>query len=401
MMQNLPNHAIRYARLDLPFGTAPADDTVEAIRQFDAAHDGSLVKVVVFAAKLTARHTDCRRLQRAIARRLKACKTLSGVPAVTVVEQPPLNKDWISVDVFYLNDDKIKAYYEWFDNLPYVRLDGYGCRQFWSSGFATPYAQMRGIKMSAAYAAGQHCLNDLQRWIDYVGLRFDHVIRQWNYIGQILDLNPQGKTGEMKQNYQEFNTVRQAFYQNHKRDSVYPAATGIGCDYAGIIIDAVLFESADGHQPPALKSPVQTEAFDYTDRVLVGKDAKTPPLFSRARLQTQKDAQATNTAPDFPLCCWVSGTASIAGEQTLDPTSPEKQLENTIASIAHLVATANPQTPRYRRIRLYLKTSLQAEQAQSLTDILYRHFSKEICQIVYADVCRNDLWVEIEAETGL
>ncbi|MDE5559231.1 MAG: hypothetical protein K2I84_01075, partial [Bacteroidales bacterium] len=116
MMQTMPNHAIRYARLDLPFGTAPADETVEAIRRFDAAHDGFLVKVVVFAAKLTARRTDCRRLQRAIARRLKACKTLSGVPAVTVVEQPPLTKDWISVDVFYLNDSNIKPYYEWFDN---------------------------------------------------------------------------------------------------------------------------------------------------------------------------------------------------------------------------------------------------------------------------------------------
>lgn len=401
MMPTLPNHAIRYERLDLPFGATPADDTVEAIRQFDAAHDGFLVKVVVFAARLTARHTDCRRLQRAIARRLKACQTLSGVPAVTVVEQPPLTKDWISVDIFYLNDSKIKPYYEWFDNLPYVRLDGYGCRQFWCSGFATPYAQMRGIKMSAAYAAGLHCLNDLQHWIDHVGLRFDHVIRQWNYIGQILALNPHGKTGELKQNYQEFNTVRQAFYQNHKREPVYPAATGIGCDYAGIIIDAVLFESADGHLPPALKSPVQTEAFDYTDRVLVGKDAKTPPLFSRARLQTQKAAKAANTAPDFPLCCWVSGTASIAGEQTLDPTSPDKQLENTIQSIERLVATADPSAPRYRRVRLYLKSAMDATQARHLAEILYRRFPKEICQIVYADVCRDDLWVEIEAETGL
>ncbi|MDE6308264.1 MAG: hypothetical protein K2L79_05610, partial [Bacteroidales bacterium] len=185
------------------------------------------------------------------------------------------------------------------------------------------------------------------------------------------------------------------------REPVYPAATGIGCDYAGIIIDAVLFESADGHLPPALKSPVQTEAFDYTDRVLVGKDAKTPPLFSRARLQTQKDAKAAKPAPDFPLCCWVSGTASIAGERTLDPTSPDKQLENTVQSIERLVATADPAAPHYRRIRLYLKSAIQADQARHLAEMLYRHFPKEICQIVYGDVCRDDLWVEIEAETGL
>ncbi|MDE7150534.1 MAG: hypothetical protein K2O01_09105 [Bacteroidales bacterium] len=397
-MQPTPNSAIGYHRLDLPVGSAVADDAATAIRLFAERYGCRLVKAVVFVSGTRTRHADCLRLQRAIIRRLKAAGTLPGVPAVTAVEQPPFRKDTVSIDIFYLNDHRVRSFYEWFDNLPYVVLHGYGCRQIWSSGFATPYARMGGKKLSAAYAAGLHSLTNLQHWISHVGLTFDHVIRQWNYIGRILQRNPHGDPVEMKQNYQEFNAAREAFYHIHKRDTVYPAATGIGCDYDGIIIDAVLFESADGHRPPALKSPVQAEAFDYTEHVLVGENAKTPPLFSRARLQTRK---AQDAATDFPLCCWISGTASIAGEKTLDPTLPEKQLDNTIQSIESLVATAVPPVPHYRRIRLYLKPTLDAAQAQRIADSLHARFPEEICQVVYADICRDDLWVEIEGETGL
>lgn len=392
------NSAIHYERLDLPQISVPADEAAAAIRGFAERQTAPLVKAVVFASDLSAYHTDCRRLQRALIRRLKACKTLSGVPAVTVVEQPPYEKTALSIDVFYLSDPQIRPYYEWFGDRPYVRLDGYGCRQFWCSGFTTPYVRMGGKKLSAAYATGLHGLTELQEWIRHVGLTFDHVIRQWNYIGHILQRNPHGDPVEMKQNYQEFNAAREAFYHIHKRDTVYPAATGIGCDYDGIIIDAVLFESADGHRPPALKSPVQAEAFDYTEHVLVGKNAKTPPLFSRARLQTRK---AQDAATDFPLCCWISGTASISGEKTLDPTLPEKQLDNTINSIERLVTTAGNTDPHYRHIRLYLKPTLTDGQAQSIVERLYARFPKEICQVVYADICREDLWVEIEGEAIL
>lgn len=392
------NSAIRYERLDLPSPAAPADETAVAIRRFAEQRGLPLVKAVVFATNLPERPTDCKQLQSSIIRRLKADKRLSCVPAVTVVKQPPFENGTWSIDFFYLADPQIRPHYAWFDARPYVRLDGYGCRQFWSSGFTTPYTRMGGKKRTDAYVAGLHSLTALNEWIRHTGLTFDHVIRQWNYIGGILQRHPHGTPVEMKQNYQEFNAAREAFYHIHKRDTVYPAATGIGCDYNGIIIDAVLFESADGHWPPALKSPIQAEAFDYTERVLVGGSAKTPPLFSRARLQTQK---ARETAADFPLCCWVSGTASIAGEKTLDPTLPEKQFENTILSIESLVATAGKTDPPYWRVRLYLKPTLTEEQAKRIVERLHARFPKEICQVVYADICREDLWIEIEGEAIL
>lgn len=402
MMTNLTDtrpieRVIRYRRVEIPLVTLMTRRIAAEIRRMDAENAGRLVKIVIFVpAAPSRRGGDSPNIQRKLVRLLQETLPDRHIPALTVVEQPPVKSRTVAMDIFYTDSPAIKVHYDLFEGLPYVTLLGYGCRQFWSSGFATPYAAMRGKKLSPPYAAGLHCLNALQRWIDRVGLSCDHIIRQWNYIGRILDFSLHGATGEMRQNYQEFNAVREKFYQQYKNDTLYPAATGIGCDYAGIIVDAVLFETADGHRPPALKSPVQAEAFDYTERVLVGKAAKTPPLFSRARLQTIRRQPAAN----LPLLCWISGTASIAGEATIDPESPEKQLDNTIQSIASLVATSEYPVPVYDRVRLYLKPTLSEGQVARLVKNLHAHYPPEICQVVYADVCRDNLWVEIEAESA-
>ena len=416
MQQNFAS-SIHYHRLELPLEPGITRSAAKAIARFGVKQDAALVKVVMFVPSAPSRKTDSVRIQHDLIRHLVGNKHLPGSPAVTVVEQPPFKEGTCAIDIFYLDNhdsNRITAGYYLYDSLPYVILQGFGCRQFWSSGYITPYERMKGKKVSAAHAAGLYSLTKLQRWIDYIGLSFDHVIRQWNYIGQILDRKPiaphtaghgakaepaaaeaNAEAADLKQNYQEFNIMREAFYRLHKHDTFYPAATGIGCDFEGIIVDAVLFEPGDKHKPPMVKSPVQAEAFDYTQAVLVGKEAKTPPLFSRARLQTQMDVGAEG---GFPLCCWVSGTASIAGEKTLYPTEPEKQLEHTVESIKQLVSTTRPLTTRARRIRLYIKPSVSKEMAQRLVEKLYTHYNQDLCQVVYADICRDDLWVEIEGE---
>ena len=61
------------------------------------------------------------------------------------------------------------------------------------------------------------------------GMSFDHVVRQWNYIGNILEI----KNG--LQNYQVFNEVRSEFYKKYRTVHGYPAATGIGmCGRVGV-----------------------------------------------------------------------------------------------------------------------------------------------------------------------
>lgn len=389
---------VSYRRISLPLKRDLAREVAKAIVRFHLSQPLPIVKAVVFLPSPDAR------LQDRLIRRLQAEAALPGVPALTVVAQRPFEADTVALDIFHAASPDLHVRYASFQGLPYVTVQGYGCRQIWSSGYATPYARMKSDRLSPAYAASLYSLTALQHWIDHIGLSFDHVIRQWNYIGGILNVATMEKDGRTYQNYQEFNSAREVFYREHKQDNLYPAATGIGCDDPGIIVEAVLFETADGHRPIALKSPVQAEAFNYTDRVLVGDRSKTPPLFSRARLQACTADGTACHGPTRDQCaptCWVSGTASIIGEKTLDPTRPEKQIENTIDAIARLVSTAPLPLSRYERVRLYLKTDLAPRTAASLVTRLYACFPPEICQVVYADVCRNDLWVEIEAETGV
>ena len=70
--------------------------------------------------------------------------------------------------------------------------------------------------------------------LDVEGMSFNNLVRQWNYIGNILEI----KHGF--QNYQIFNEVRSEVYQKYRTIAGYPAATGIGMKLDGVSLIFVL-----------------------------------------------------------------------------------------------------------------------------------------------------------------
>ena len=62
-------------------------------------------------------------------------------------------------------------------------------------------------------------------------MSFGDIVRQWNYLERITDIV------YGNQCYQDFNDVRTLFYASSAWESGYPAATGIGTQYGGILID--------------------------------------------------------------------------------------------------------------------------------------------------------------------
>ena len=62
-------------------------------------------------------------------------------------------------------------------------------------------------------------------------MNFGDIVRQWNYLERITDIT------HGNQCYQDFNDVRTLFYASSAWESGYPAATGIGTQYGGILID--------------------------------------------------------------------------------------------------------------------------------------------------------------------
>ncbi|MDE7337726.1 MAG: hypothetical protein K2M92_00380, partial [Bacteroidales bacterium] len=182
--------------------------------------------------------------------------------------------------------------------------------------------------------------------------------------------------------------------------SQYPAATGIGMDYEGICIDAVIVDdtAATKEKSPrntALRSPVQTDAFRYEQAYLVGNEEidKKAPLFERGRCLILSETPEGNGTRAVGM---VSGTASIKGQDTVDKGDVVKQLQNTLRFIDDLANTMQEKDLRFDRARLYVKPH---ENTENLSEIFRLHYPQASClSIVEADVCRPDLLVEIEAD---
>ena len=62
-------------------------------------------------------------------------------------------------------------------------------------------------------------------------MSFGDIVRQWNYLERITDIV------YGNQCYQDFNDIRSQFYVSSEWASGYPAATGIGTQHGGILVD--------------------------------------------------------------------------------------------------------------------------------------------------------------------
>ena len=148
-------------------------------------------------------------------------------------------------------------------------------------------------------------------------MSFDHIVRQWNYIGNILEI----KHGD--QNYQVFNEVRSENYKKYRLISGYPAATGVGMMHGGVLLDFHAVKDGDSTEIRAVDNPDQTRPYRYGQQVLKGVQ---PPQFERAVLKT---VNGNSTL-------FISGTASIIGQDTIGIDDVEKQTLVTIENISRL-----------------------------------------------------------------
>lgn len=216
------------------------------------------------------------------------------------------------------------------------------------------------------------------------------IVRQWNYLEDIL-----GFDGE-KQHYQEFNNVRSDFYGNAFDETGYPAATGIGMNRGGVIIEFVAMKSKTAFTVP-VDNPGQVAAHHYSKNVLVGNDCvlKTTPKFERARFLELFGKKQI----------FISGTASIIGEQTVGVDNPAEQTEVTIQNIQRLysdevlakIAKAKL-NPKYGHARVYIKNRKDFPVIRKNFKV---HFGKLPVVYIIADICRDSLLVEIEGKVIL
>ena len=206
-----------------------------------------------------------------------------------------------------------------------------------------------------------------------------HLIRIWNYFPEI---NAQAGGDER---YRHFNSARQMAFRNSGRATMgtVPAACALGSPAGSPL--SIYFLAA---RRPAkmIENPRQTSAYHYPP-----KFGRHSPIFSRACVWGESDCGRL----------FVSGTASIVGHETIHRGDVVAQTRETMVNIAALLEEANrvlgwsDYSLNDLKLKVYVRkpSDLPAIEA-TLSDLL-----NPAAPIVYlqADVCREDLLVEIEA----
>ena len=213
-------------------------------------------------------------------------------------------------------------------------------------------------------------------------LRYPYLFRVWNYFA---DINTHSYGLER---YRQFNLGRQDAFVAHGRDGAgnVPAACALGTSQGPLTIAFLAGRVA----PLSIENPRQISAYHYPQQY-----GPRSPMFSRAAL--------VRLGQDEVL--FVSGTASIVGHATLHRANVVAQTRETMTNIKAVLAEANRDRdrsagrPAYDLAGLVYKVyvrhpadlaPIRAELAHSVGDALKAVY-------LQADVCRQDLLLEIEA----
>jgi enamine deaminase RidA (YjgF/YER057c/UK114 family) len=200
------------------------------------------------------------------------------------------------------------------------------------------------------------------------GFSFRDVVRTWIYLDRLLDW------------YDEFNAVRTAFFnETGIFDHLVPASTGIG---AGNPFGSAIVMNILAVQPKNCKfavrsiaSPLQSPALDYKSSFSRAVELESPTHRNLA----------------------ISGTASIAPNgNTAFRNEPEKQIRFTMEVVkAILVSRGMDWSDLFRGIAYFKDMDCLP---------IYRRVAAELkippfpLAVSHADICRRDLFFEIEAD---
>jgi enamine deaminase RidA (YjgF/YER057c/UK114 family) len=209
--------------------------------------------------------------------------------------------------------------------------------------------------------------------------RHGHLIRVWNYLPEI------NRETDGDERYRHFNSARQTAFRNSGRSTVgsVPAASALGSP-AGSPIS--IYFLAARRPPKMIENPRQTSAYYYPP-----KFGTSSPIFSRACVLSE--SSGTNL--------FVSGTASIVGHETIHHGDVGAQTRETLVNINALLDEANRVVGSAHYSLDELKFKVYVRRASDLGAIASAlsatlHASASIVYL-QADVCREDLLVEIEA----
>lgn len=206
---------------------------------------------------------------------------------------------------------------------------------------------------------------------------YPHLLRIWNYLPAINVVE------HGLERYRQFNIGRQDAFLASARSHLQgaPAACALGSVDGGLTVYFLA-----GRQPVVpIENPRQVSAYHYPTRY--GPRA---PTFSRAALARLPGQEVL----------FVSGTASIVGHQTLHIGDVTAQTREAMVNVGVVVGEANRVARAHFAAEdlLYKVYVRHPGDFSTVRDEFLRVVRPRVWPIfVQADICRDDLLVEVEA----
>jgi enamine deaminase RidA (YjgF/YER057c/UK114 family) len=311
-------------------------------------------------------------------------------PAFNITSHPP-EKPWkVVVEAGYIDINSTEIISKIWNSIPYVVCLSDTGKEVWAGGLGFGYFhEDTGRAAGAAY-------DQMRALLDFEDMSFDNLVRQWNYIGNILEIRND------YQNYQIYNEIRNENYQKYRHLPGYPAATGVGMKHVGVLLDFYAVKPGKFTEILPVNNPDQIKPYIYGQQVLKGipsdrTKANQPPQFERAIL----------VSCDNGTTLFISGTASIIGQDTVGIGDVEQQTIITLKNIARLTDTASLRHYIWKPdigegslilMRVYVKKQDDFVKVKSICN----NFHPGVPVIlIEADICRDNLLVEIEAEFSI
>lgn len=351
----------------------------ELLRRVDALKVP--VRMVFFGAPLSEEQYSVEKLK--IARALSE-KYGDKSPVFSYVSQPPLASTLL-VEVHSIASGDGVSYHTTPSDNRYLVVERDGIKYLLTSGIGCLNLRVSIEEQSVVI------FDEIAHILSAEGFSASDIVRQWNYIEHITSL------GDCGQNYQQFNNIRSTFYDKVQWANGYPAATGIGTQWGGVVVelDAIRCSSGEcgsGLKIVALNNSLQIAAHEYSKNVLLGGKELATPKFERGKAVVCGDI----------AMLYVSGTAAIRGELSLRGVGIKEQTLATLENIEYLISTENldkhgvhgVREPKIAMLRVYLKHRSDYLQARGVIEELYARIP---ALYVLSDVCREELLVEIES----
>lgn len=368
-------------------GQTPAEQLADLGRQVDAllAVHGFKHSDIVKQAYFLRRRTTKRDAQSFLR------EYFTGViPATSFISQPPAGGEEVALEILAIQGANVRVE-RVNENLTIVR----DADRRWA--YVAGVEPAPGVEDT--YAQSYGCFAQMHDLLAKAGFHFDLVVRTWIYERGIIACD-KGPNGEAVQRYQILNDARRQFFTTGKQGEAFrfpydlpPASTGIGMTEGNFVMECLALDvPKDSIEIKPLNNPEQIDAHAYTQEVLLRGAAaiKAAPLFSRGM----------SICLDYKMLL-ISGTASIKGQATICLGDAEGQTRTTLENIDLVLNQAQASLKDVQQVRVYIKSSTdpkeQAERADTIKRVVEEILPRIPKQFLIADVCRDNLLVEIEA----